>query len=72
MLAATDDVVRDGAVSAQSWVACERELQGDKTVLIELVTAIGAWRMIASILQSLQVPLEEGVASWPPDGQSPQ
>lgn len=72
VLAATDDVVRDGAVSAESWAACERELQGDTTVLIELVTAIGSWRMVASLLKSLQVPLEEGVASWPPDGVSPQ
>jgi alkylhydroperoxidase family enzyme len=71
VLAATDDVVREGAVSAASWAACERELQGDIKVLIELVTAIGAWRMVASMLQSLQVPLEDGVASWPPDGQSP-
>ena len=71
VLAATDDVVRDGVVSAESWAACERELQGDTTVLIELVAAIGAWRMIASILRSLEVPLEEGVSSWPPDGRSP-
>lgn len=71
VLAATDDVVRDGAVSAASWADCERELGGDKTVLIELVTVIGAWRMVSSILQSLEVPLEEGVAAWPPDGQSP-
>lgn len=71
VLAATDDVVRDGAVSAESWAACERELQGDTTALIELVTAIGAWRMVSSILQSLQVPLEDGVSSWPPDGASP-
>ncbi|UGT94349.1 carboxymuconolactone decarboxylase family protein [Mycobacterium ostraviense] len=71
VLAATDDVVRDGAVSAGSWAACERELQGDTTVLIELVTAIGAWRMVASILHSLEVPLEDGVSSWPPDGVSP-
>ena len=71
VLAATDDVVRDGAVSAESWAACERELGGDRTVLIELVTAIGAWRMVASILRSLNVPLEDGVASWPPDGRSP-
>ncbi|QUR69711.1 carboxymuconolactone decarboxylase family protein [Mycobacterium spongiae] len=71
VLAATDDVVRDGSVSAESWAACERELQSDSTVLIELVTAIGAWRMVASLLHSLQVPLEEGVSSWPPDGRSP-
>ncbi|OBI12857.1 carboxymuconolactone decarboxylase family protein [Mycobacterium sp. E2497] len=72
VLAATDDVVRYGAVSDASWASCQRELNGDTTVLIELVTAIGAWRMVASILRSLAVPLEEGVASWPPDGQGPQ
>ena len=71
VLAATDDVVCDGAVSAQTWAACERELGADRAVLIELVTVIGAWRMIASILHSLKVPLEDGVASWPPEGQPP-
>jgi alkylhydroperoxidase family enzyme len=71
VLAATDDVVRDGSVSAESWAACERELHSDKTVLVELVIAISAWRMVASILQSLDVPLEDGVAGWPPDGRSP-
>jgi len=71
VLAATDDVVRDGAVSDESWAACARELNGETTVLVELVTAIGAWRMVASILHSLGVPLEDGVTSWPPDGRSP-
>jgi alkylhydroperoxidase family enzyme len=71
VLAATDDVVRDGAVSAESWAACERAFGADHAVLVELVTAIGAWRMVASVLHSLQVPLEDGVASWPPDGQPP-
>ena len=71
VLAATDDVVHEGAVSAQTWTACERELGADSAVLIELVTAIGAWRMIASMLHSLEVPLEDGVASWPPDSQPP-
>jgi alkylhydroperoxidase family enzyme len=71
VLAATDEVVRDGAVSRETWSACERELGSNSAVLVELVTAIGAWRMIASILHSLEVPLEEGVSSWPPDGQPP-
>ncbi|MGO9224055.1 carboxymuconolactone decarboxylase family protein [Mycobacterium sp.] len=71
VLAATDDVVRDGSISQQNWAACERELRGDAAVLLELVTAIGAWRMVASILHSLEVPLEEGVSSWPPDGRPP-
>jgi alkylhydroperoxidase family enzyme len=71
VLAATDDVVREGAVSAESWAACEREFGADHAVLVELVTAIGAWRMVASILSSLQVPLEDDLASWPPDGKAP-
>jgi alkylhydroperoxidase family enzyme len=71
VLAATDDVVRDGAVSTESWSTCQDEFGADPAVLVELVTAIGAWRMVASILHSLQVPLEDGVTSWPPDGQSP-
>lgn len=71
VLAATDEVVRDGAVSAQTWAACVRELGADSAMLIELVTVIGAWRMIASILHSLEVPLEDDVCGWPPDGQPP-
>jgi alkylhydroperoxidase family enzyme len=71
VLAATDDVVRNGVVSAESWSACQHEFGADPAVLVELVTAISAWRMVASILHSLQVPLEDGVASWPPDGQPP-
>jgi alkylhydroperoxidase family enzyme len=71
VLAATDDVLTDGAVSAENWAACERELGPDPAVLIEMVTAIGAWRMVAGILHSLEVPLEDGIDSWPPDGRSP-
>lgn len=71
VLAATDDVVRDGVVGADSWAACRRAFGSDHAILVELVTAIGAWRMVSSILQSLQVPLEADVQSWPPDGKSP-
>lgn len=71
VLAAADDVVRNGAISAATWATCERELGPDPAVLIELVTAIGTWRMIATILHSLQVPLDDGVTGWPPDGQVP-
>lgn len=71
VLAATDDVVRDGMVSAESWAACEREFGADPAVLVELVTAIGAWRMVVSILDSLRVPLEDDLTSWPPDGKAP-
>ncbi|HET9874410.1 MAG TPA: carboxymuconolactone decarboxylase family protein [Mycobacterium sp.] len=71
VLAATDDVLRDGAVGTAAWQACVHAFGADREVLIELVTAVGAWQMIASIVQSLQVPLEDGIGSWPPDGRAP-
>lgn len=71
VLAATDEVVHDGAITTKTWATCERELGSDPAVLIELVTAIGTWRMIASLVNSFEVPLEDGAPSWPPDGQPP-
>lgn len=71
VLAATDELVGEGAVSAATWELCARHLGSDSAVLLELVAALGTWRMIASLLDSLEVPLEDGVASWPPDGNTP-
>jgi len=71
VLAATDEVVSDCAMSAGTWAACTRELGSDPAVLVEFVAAVAAWRMIASIAHSLDVPPEDGVSSWPPDGLEP-
>ena len=71
VLAATDETVADGAISAATWDACLTHVSDDPVVLLELVSAIGLWRMVSGVLRSLEVPLEDGVASWPPDGQSP-
>lgn len=71
VLSATDETVKDGRVSVATWDACAHALGDDKQKMIELVAAIGTWRMISSVLQSLEVPLEEGVGSWPPDGRTP-
>ena len=37
----------------------------------KLVIAIGNWRLFSALLRSLDVPLEDGVAPWPPDGRAP-
>lgn len=71
VLAATDETVRDGAMSDATWNACRDAVGGDDEALLELVTAIGWWRMIASLLENLRVPLEPGVTPWPPDGRAP-
>ena len=33
-----------------------------------MVVAIGNWRLFSQLLLSLEVPLEEGVEAWAPDG----
>jgi alkylhydroperoxidase family enzyme len=74
VLAATDETLRDGRVSDATWAACVAHVGGgdpNSAVLIELVTAIGLWRMIAGILRTLGVALEDGVDPWPPDGAAP-
>jgi len=70
ILAATDETIANGAISAETWAECAKHLPTHEEQL-ELVGAIGTWRMISGILQSLEVTLEEGVAPWPPDGQGP-
>ena len=70
VLAATDETLESGSLSAETWAECEARL-GSPQACIELVAAIGTWRMISSILRSLQIPLEDGVEAWPPDGRTP-
>jgi alkylhydroperoxidase family enzyme len=70
VLAATDDTLRDGTITDESWDACRAALRDD-AALVELVAAIGNWRMFAALLRSLDVPLEDGVEPWPPAGEEP-
>ena len=69
-MAATDEVLTDGAISRATWDQCEQHL-GSARELIELVVAIGNWRMFSGLLRSLEVPLDDDLASWPPDGIAP-
>lgn len=70
VLAATDETLETGSISAETWAACVEHV-GPPEALVELVVAIGHWRMYSSLLRSLEVPLEDGTASWPPDGTPP-
>ncbi|MDP6565409.1 MAG: carboxymuconolactone decarboxylase family protein [Alphaproteobacteria bacterium] len=67
VIAATDDVLDDGAVSETTWQACAEHLASDEERL-ELVAAICNWNTFAILLKSLNIPLEDGVDAWPPDG----
>jgi alkylhydroperoxidase family enzyme len=70
VLAATDETLELGAISAGTWSECAAALPGVEEQL-ELVSAIGTWRMISQLLRSIDVPLEDGVSPWPPDGAAP-
>lgn len=70
VLAATDETLEKGAIGAETFERCRKHLGGTEQ-LLELVAAIGNWRLFSQLLRSLEIPLEEGVASWPPDGLVP-
>jgi alkylhydroperoxidase family enzyme len=67
VLAATDETLESGTLSAETWTLCLEHL-GSADACVELVTAIATWRLISQIARSLEIPVEDGVASWPPDG----
>ncbi len=70
VLAATDETLDTGTISDATWAACAEHVGADAQ-LIELVVAIGNWRLFSSLLRSVRVPLEDGVTPWPPDGTAP-
>jgi alkylhydroperoxidase family enzyme len=71
VLAAVDETLAAGAVTVATWNDCVEHVGADPQVLLELVTAIGLWHMVSTMLRTLNVPLEAGVNSWPPDGEGP-
>ena len=69
VLAATDEALAGERIGDGTWSTLKAHL-GEEAA-IELVCCIGAWSMISTLLRSLDVPLEEGVEEWPPDGKHP-
>jgi len=71
VLQATDDILQDGKVSSETWSQLEDSL-GDVKQVLEVVIAICNWRTFSQLLMSIDIPLEEDVESWPPDGLIPE
>jgi alkylhydroperoxidase family enzyme len=69
LLAATDDLLETGDLRPELTTQCLAQFGENAT--IELVTAVGAWRLVSKFTKALEIPLEEGVASWPPTGAPP-
>ena len=68
-LQATDETLETGTLSAETFALCRRHLGEEEC--IELVASIGCWRLISQLARSLEIPLEAGVSSWPPDALKP-
>jgi len=65
------DEVLDRVAATPATLAEARDVLGDDRALLELVMIPACYRAIGTLLLSFRVPLEEGVAPWPPDGRSP-
>ena len=68
-LDAVDQAVAGRTIAADTIAALRRGLSDD--ALIELVACIGCWSMVSTILRTFEVPLDEGLTSWPPDRTGP-
>ncbi|HEY9134436.1 MAG TPA: carboxymuconolactone decarboxylase family protein [Pseudomonadales bacterium] len=71
VLQATDDILNDGKISGETWAQLE-EVLGDTKQVLEVLIAICNWRTFSQLLMSIQIPLEDGIESWPPDGLVPE
>ena len=70
VLQATDDVLANGKISDASWVECKKHVPTEAEQ-VEMVVCIANWTMFSIILRSLEIPIEDGVMAWPPDGKRP-
>jgi len=70
VLDAVDETLATGTLSDETFARC-REHVGSDEATIELVAAIATWRLVSHLTHGLEIELEDGVASWPPDGRAP-
>jgi alkylhydroperoxidase family enzyme len=69
LLQATDQLIESGTLEQALADECLKRFGRNAT--IELVTAVGCWQLVSKLTRALEIPLEEGIASWPPDGTAP-
>ena len=67
VLAATDESLAGKTISDTTWGEVTRHIT-DPAQQVEFVVAMGNWMMFSTLLRNLKIPVEDGVAVWPPDG----
>lgn len=70
VLSATDQALAGNRIDDPTMSALRSRLTDD--AVIDLVAAIGTWTMVSTLLRSLDIPLEDGMDPWPPDGEAPR
>jgi alkylhydroperoxidase family enzyme len=67
VLAATDESLAGKTISDANWAEITKHIT-DPGQQVEFVVAMGNWTMFSILLRNLKIPVEDGVAVWPPDG----
>jgi alkylhydroperoxidase family enzyme len=67
VLAATDESLAGKTISDATWAEVTKHIP-DAAQQVEFVVAMGNWTMFSILLRNLKIPVEDGVAVWPPDG----
>jgi alkylhydroperoxidase family enzyme len=70
VLQATDETLAGKTISDATWAEVTRHVT-DPGQQVELVVAIANWMFASIFLRNLNIPLEDGVMAWPPDGVRP-
>jgi len=70
VLQAVDEVLAGRTIADSTWSDLVRHIT-EPAQQVELVIDIGNWIFASIMLRNLHIPLEDGVAPWPPDGRAP-
>lgn len=70
VLAAVDELLLQHRIRPATRQQLQAFYPTDKA-MIELVTCIANWHMFAVILNGLEIPLDDNMLAWPPDGVAP-
>lgn len=70
ILTATDEMLAGGKITDATWAECCKHVP-TAAEQVEMVVCIANWIMFSNILRTLEIPIEDGVVSWPPDGKRP-
>lgn len=70
VLQAVDDTLEHGCILSKTWEGLNAQGLNDQQKL-EVIACIGNWRGFSQLLRSLDIPLDEGLHSWPPNGIAP-